>query len=921
MELDALRLAAVVALLNGGSPPWPTLAGKYVFDSLIDTISDVVPIRRKPVIVVRTDEDFELHDRGGTETGRQARLLIELSMVTAVEDPNNPGHRKLDWPQTDAALELQLGTMCWQVYNALRGFGRWAQWFKDECKYSQILAWNSMPRFSGSAGGAGGSGTNLRLAARTIEAVFKIRDECIVQPLNELAPESPPFLPPSLLRVVNTVLLKSSKDSDLYKSFVGLRDQLERYAQAERPRMPALLTVYGTVPVGTDPSGDASVQAAWEIDQGGWFIEEGSRHFDPQVPPDPRLPWVERKLNAIDDRVTDPYPKLSDIYGRGYLFYSTAALAKNVDVTNANAYLLRYYVMMNGTLDGVNPLIQNLSLSALFRPYGLFNANADPQFFPDRLTSEAETHLLEQMWLYAKHWSTVAEPTTLSVWSIVRSENQWLQRVLFLLLSAQTFKNLSDYQTRTYDDGHTAAEHYASWQVFVNELLRERIKKGAMLEVHSPGYSKYSYAPLFDLYDFAEDPLIRTKAGLLLDILYIDWSEAQKNYVHGGAKSRVYPDNEMTLGRTDEMILGRLYELNLATSLYNPPDLAGTIALGTPTNDYDKTSRRPGIGPVVTTVGSPTGERFNPLDPAQSVVDYAFVSRNYIISSARLDPSKQTSPGSAQNRWCGIIVKGDNDARVFPQVGYGPITEDPTNDNFLCIQNKNVLVMQRKDDYRRSAPRLAAQPTLIYFAQALDFVEEHVNWIFVHEGPVYIAVGIVNGTYSWLTAQKKEWTPYELKSFIRLSNPKSPIIMIVNEASDYANFNYFKRNIMHAPLTYVPKTDNNAISPARIEFSGIKLFLSEAGPTGIYSIVTTPGTIDGSAIDFAPARLLDSPFMRSDFDSGIVRARFGNDALLIDVTDPNNPHESNGPVSGMPNPELFPPGDGDLAPIVFPDVP
>jgi len=60
MERTALRLATVAALLNGGNEPWPTVAGEYVYDSLLDDVVDVIPARRKPVIIVRTDDDEHL---------------------------------------------------------------------------------------------------------------------------------------------------------------------------------------------------------------------------------------------------------------------------------------------------------------------------------------------------------------------------------------------------------------------------------------------------------------------------------------------------------------------------------------------------------------------------------------------------------------------------------------------------------------------------------------------------------------------------------------------------------------------------------------------------------------------------------------------------------------------------------------------
>ena len=72
MERSALRLATVAALINGGNgPPWPTVAGAYVYDSMIDNVVDVVPSKRRPVIIIRIDDDNLVFNRFQV-AGRQA---------------------------------------------------------------------------------------------------------------------------------------------------------------------------------------------------------------------------------------------------------------------------------------------------------------------------------------------------------------------------------------------------------------------------------------------------------------------------------------------------------------------------------------------------------------------------------------------------------------------------------------------------------------------------------------------------------------------------------------------------------------------------------------------------------------------------------------------------------------------------------
>ena len=47
-----------------------------------------------------------------------------------------------------------------------------------------------------------------------------------------------------------------------------------------------------------------------------------------------------------------------------------------------------------------------------------------------------------------------------------------------------------------------------------------------------------------------------------------------------------------------------------------------------------------------------------------------------------------------------------------------------------------------------------------------------------------------------------------------------------------------------------------------------------------------PPEVDGKAVDYAPARVYDSPFVRSDFGSGVVTIRFRGRELVLDFNAP-----------------------------------
>src|SRR5437588_7149106 len=89
----ALRLATVEALRPtaalGSDGPWPTLAGKLVFDSRIDPIDDLSPDQQRTVVCVYTDseEGYAGQRAGGPPFKAVVDLVFEVSVLHAGDDP------------------------------------------------------------------------------------------------------------------------------------------------------------------------------------------------------------------------------------------------------------------------------------------------------------------------------------------------------------------------------------------------------------------------------------------------------------------------------------------------------------------------------------------------------------------------------------------------------------------------------------------------------------------------------------------------------------------------------------------------------------------------------------------------------------------------------------------------------------------
>ncbi len=84
----------------------------------------------------------------------------------------------------------------------------------------------------------------------------------------------------------------------------------------------------------------------------------------------------------------------------------------------------------------------------------------------------------------------------------------------------------------------------------------------------------------------------------------------------------------------------------------------------------------------------------------------------------------------------------------------------------------------------------------------------------------------------------------------------APVIVVVNDAADYGgNFDAFKSAIKAQPVSY----DDGTLKFATVTFFGTKQ-LPEIG---------------GKTVNLAPPRLFDSPFIRSDWNSGLIYIRKG----------------------------------------------
>jgi len=536
-----------------------------------------------------------------------------------------------------------------------------------------------------------------------------------------------------------------------------------------------------------------------------------------------------------------------------------------------------------------------------FRLYGLMNQRTGPMKGP--LSQKAQANFEKGFWTVAKTNSKLAEANR-AIWEMEGSENHHLSSKSCDLLAAQFLRHIPEYASQKYDDGSTLAQQYAVRRDYFLRWFDERAKRGQFVEAASPSYQGDSVAALFNIRDFAEDEVLRTKADMYLDLVYVNMAEETLLTTRGGPKSRVKVGHEYAglADRSYDLVFnapGRTYTPlgvgGASTSNYYPPPAIVNLAQDTKhRGSYWFANRWP--GPVAEGGGrsgdDPDGILWRTLDPERSVLRCGFATPSYVIGSAGLD-ANWLDDASMGFRWQGVVFESDPLARIGFEVKPADRTDWHGFNPFFSVQDRNILITQKFVPVPPN-PRTANPAYLcVYFSPTLDELVEDGGWIFVKDGAAFAAVKVVTGGYQWTPAWKHS-DSVSNKAFITLNAENSPVILIANQAADYGgDFAAFQAAVMSQPMTY----ENGAVSFASMTFYG----------------PAQPAKIDGQSVNLAPSRGYDSPFIRSDWNSGLIHIRKGNDTLILDFRDPQKPVKSiNVPITAA-----FPPGIGTGQPIIL----
>jgi hypothetical protein len=136
--------------------------------------------------------------------------------------------------------------------------------------------------------------------------------------------------------------------------------------------------------------------------------------------------------------------------------------------------------------------------------------------------------------------------------------------------------------------------------------------------------------------------------------------------------------------------------------------------------------------------------------------------------------------------------------------------------------------------------------------------------VFAHYAQAFCAIRVIDGGYRWVNEDNKDMKG----RWLELKNDRSPVIIEVAQMSANASDAELERRIL--PL--VPKKEPTILRYRSLYGDDFSF------PTNVKGLTE----INGIPLDLHPKLSMKSPFLRSEFDAGIIHLRKGTRQIALD---------------------------------------
>lgn len=468
---------------------------------------------------------------------------------------------------------------------------------------------------------------------------------------------------------------------------------------------------------------------------------------------------------------------------------------------------------------------------------------------------------------------------------------------------------------------YKARDHYEAWVLYWKEWFAERARRGLFIEVNSRTYQLYSLGFLQCILDLCEDPEIRSEARNFFDLVWLDWSQDQIGGMWGGARTRngLPGSSYGPMTQFSKFLFGGPGDaahgfFNLLLSDYELPPIVWEMALDREgMGSFAYLSRRPGEEENIWP--RPLGnERTLLCDTPSRFLRYSWVTPDYIMGTQMDHPAAVHSHLSISRRHHSIIFAGDPWCRVIPGpihsgeegrfIGTSTIDEtDPdswkmgADHTYRSVQHRDVLITQQARNMTRVSPEWFPDYTMgnkaygVFFDGKFDQFEEEGGWIFLAKGNAYMAVRVVVSDALSATVVEQpndrkalplgrggfEWNSD--RSILRLKENYSPMIFQAGRKADFANLEAFQADVLDNPLFIYANLGPSQHAFFTLSYTGCG---SDAEEILFNAANSEIPTIGGDYIEYEHPKLFDSPYLQSEYESGVIGARKGAQSLELD---------------------------------------
>jgi len=458
------------------------------------------------------------------------------------------------------------------------------------------------------------------------------------------------------------------------------------------------------------------------------------------------------------------------------------------------------------------------------------------------------------------------------------TENHWTMYYTSLYLAAQTWPGEDGSQ---WYNGKSSEENLKDGEGWLTFWMKTTTTIGQG-EFDSPGYGAVYLAPMFLLHEFAKDPVMKKKAGMMIDYLLADFAVEYLKGNFCGGHSRDYPETVVSPTTTAMTAFGYLFfgdapfiprgeTLFAAMSSYKLPEIIYRIATDRSQPYVDTETKRVRSKMRHDTVKNPP------------VYKCTYMTADYALGSLQggiLQPIQQ-------HTWDVTWVSKKVHNTLFSihpyYSGYELGMFFPEEEKLMV----DAVIASNKPSYNTEDKWVGSSPyeqtfqdhnaiIVLYSIKpgsnyehvdgffTKDFDERIVDgsgWIFCREGNVYIA---------YYPLRPYEWSEEGIDFRLRSHDLKNGCIVEVSSRHETGSFDEFKSAILKTKIDY-RKFDKD-LTLRYTTRSGDKMQFTFGGKR----------ILNGKPVDFKSYKLFSGPYLQAEVGSEMLKMAYKGQYRVLD---------------------------------------